>query len=219
MKHLLSCVLLTALIAVGATDARATTILPNCATCGSHNTTWDLTLALIDDANNIYQLTAKATYGAPVDFGFVNAIAYKVDAFTNQYDANPTVTGPAEDTWNVAGGGISAGGCSGSGNGFFCANSSGFGASHGAAGTTDTWVFLINISNSLPNLAGAVAGSFKAQFVNFDGNKVGSLLSEEVTFAAPPPPNTSTPEPATLLMFGTGLAAVATAMRRRKKAR
>ncbi|HYN09381.1 MAG TPA: PEP-CTERM sorting domain-containing protein [Vicinamibacterales bacterium] len=221
MKKLFIGILFTALIAVGATDAQATTILPNCGTCGNHNTAWDLTLSLIDDTNNIYQLTAKATYGAPVDFAFVNAVAYKVDPFTNQYDANPTVTGPqADDTWNVVGGGINSGGCSGSGNGYFCANSAGFGASHGAAGTTDTWVFLINISNTLPNLAGAVAGSFKAQFVNLEGVKVGSLLSEEVTFTfdSPPPLDVNTPEPATLIMFGTGLAAVATAIRRRKKA-
>lgn len=218
MKNRLAGFLFAALLLVGATDARATTILPNCGTCGNHNTAWDLTLALIDDPNNIYQLTVRATYGAPVDFAFVNAVAFKVDSFTNQYDTNPTVTGPAEDTWNVMSGGISSGGCSGSGNGYFCANSAGLGASHGSAGTTDTWVFLINISNSLPNLAGAVAGSFKAQFVNFDGNKVGSLISEDVSFSTPPPPSTSTPEPATLLMFGTGLAAIATAMRRRKKA-
>jgi PEP-CTERM motif-containing protein len=218
MKNRLAGFLFGALLLAGATDARATTILPTCGTCGNHNTAWELTLALIDDPNNIYQLTVKATYGSPVDFGLVNAVSFKVDAFTNQYDANPTVSGPAEDTWNIVGGGISAGGCSGSGNGFFCANSAGFGATHGGAGTTDTWVFLINIGNSLPNLAGAVAGSFKAEFVDYDGRKVGSLISEDVTFSTPPPPNTSTPEPATLILFGTGLAAVATAMRRRKKA-
>jgi hypothetical protein len=137
----------------------------------------------------------------------------------NNVEAMPTVTGPAEDTWNVLSGGIAASGCSGSGNGFYCANSAGFGARHGAAGSTDSWVFLINVSNSLPNLAGVIAGSFKAHFVDDGGDKAGSLLSEAVTFTfdSPPPPGASTPEPATLIMFGTGLAAIATAMRRRRK--
>jgi hypothetical protein len=221
MKKLLAGTLFTAaLIAITPADARGTTILPNCGTCGDHNTTWDLTLALIDDANNIYQLTARATYGSPVDFRFVNAVAFKVDPFVNNFEANPTVTGPPEDTWNVLENGISAGGCGGSGNGFWCANSAGFGAERGGLGSTDTWVFLMNINNALPNLAGVVAGSFKAQFVNADGGKVGSLLSEDVsfTFDSPPtPPDVNTPEPATLIMFGTGLAAIATALRRRKK--
>ena len=134
------------------------------------------------------------------------------------FEADPTVSGPAEDTWTVRAGGINADGCSGSGNGYWCAHSAGFGALRGNQGDTDTWVFLLNISNSVPNLAGTIAGSFKAQFIGLDAETAGSLISESVIFTAPPPPGTSTPEPATLLMFGTGLAAVATAMRRRRKA-
>jgi hypothetical protein len=177
-------------------------------------------LALIDDANNIYQLTARATYGSPVDFGFVGSVAFKVDPFVNNFEATPTVTGPPEDTWNVLANGISASGCGGSGNGFWCANSAGFGAAPGGAGSTDTWVFLMNVNNSLPNLAGVATGTFKAQFESYEAGKADSLLSEEVslTIASPSPlPEAHAPEPATLIMFGTGLAVIATAMRRRRK--
>ena len=115
-------------------------------------------------------------------------------------------------------GGLNSGGCSGSGNGFYCANSNLLGATPFLGGSTDTWVFLMNINNSLPNFTTG-SGSLKAQFTNLIGEKVGSLLSENVTFGTPTnPPPTTTPEPATLVLFGTGLAVAATAMRRRKKA-
>lgn len=201
-------------------DAHATTILPNCGTCGNHNTAWDLTLSLINDAENIYQLTVTATYGNPVDFDFVNAVAFKIDAFTNNYDAVPTVTGPAESSWGIVGGGISASGCSGSGNGFFCANSPGaFGAS--PLSGPDVWTFLLNVNNSLANVLTPV-GSFKAHYtIGDDGEKIGSLLSEAITLGPNETPNnppSTVPEPTSLLLFGTGLAAAATALRRRRKA-
>jgi hypothetical protein len=218
MNRLLA-VLFTGLTVLSATEARAGTIAPNCGTCGTHNTGWDLTLSLINDASNVYQLTVTATYGSPVDFVFVNAIAFKIDSFTGQYEANPSVTGPAEDSWNVVFGGLSnggAGGCSGSGNGFWCANSANLGATHGAAGTTDTWTFLLNLNNGLANVTSAT-GSFKAHFTDALGVKVGSNLSEEGVTFGPPTTSTAAPEPATLLLFGTGLAAAATALRRRRK--
>ena len=147
----------------------------------------------------------------------MNAIAFKVDAFTNAYEGNPgvSVTGPIEAFgWTIAPGGISADGCSGSGNGFFCANSTLFGATPWFGGNTDTWTFLLNVDNALPNFTSGT-GSFKAHFTTLDGEKVGSLLSEGVTFGTSN--NLLTPEPATLLMFGAGLAGAATAIRRRKK--
>ena len=206
-------------MAIAPADARATTILPNCGTCGSHNTAWDLTLALVNDAQNIYSLTVTATYGSPRDFFWINDISFKIDAFTNNYDANPTVTGPVEALgWTVVAGGINSGGChANTNNGFFCAQSNLFGATW-LGNSTDTWVFLMNINNTLPNFASG-PGTFKAQFTDLLGNKVGSLLSEEITFGTPnnqTPP--TVPEPATLALFGAGLAAAATAIRRRRKA-
>lgn len=219
MKRLLGGFLFTVLVAFSG-DARAATIVPDCGTCSSHNTAWDLTLALVNDQQNIYQLTITATYGSPRDFEWVNAIAFKVDGFTNSYDGNPgvTVTGPAEASgWTIAPGGLSADGCNGSGNGFFCANSTLLGASPLIGGNTDIWTFLLDVDNGLPNFTSGT-GSFKVHFTDALGEKVGSLVSEGVTFVTPIiQPPAITPEPATLLLFGTGLAAAATVLRRRKK--
>jgi PEP-CTERM motif-containing protein len=215
MTRWLTGILLVGSIALVPAAAQATTILPGCGTCGDSTTTWDLTLALLDDANNIYQLTATATYGTPNEFVFVNAIAFKIDAFIDSYDATPTVTGPPESGWTLIPGGVSAAGCTGSGNGFFCANSTGAGAAHGGAGATDVWTFLLDVNNSLPNLVTS-PGSFKAQFSDAAGFKEGPVLSEAVTYTTTPV-DVSTPEPATLILFGTGLAAIATAIRRRRK--
>jgi len=218
MKRLLGGFLFILILAF-AGEARAATIAPNCGTCGSHNTAWDLTLALLSDSQNTYQLTVTATYGSPRDFIWVNAIAFKVDAFTNSYEGNPSVsvTGPAEASgWTVAPGGLSADGCNGSGNGFFCANSTLLGATPLVGGNTDIWTFLLNVDDNLPNLTSGT-GSFKVHFTDALGEKVGSLVSERVTFGTPIQPPAITPEPATLLLFGTGLAAAATVLRRRKK--
>ena len=50
MKRLLGGFLFILLLLAFVGEARATTIAPNCGTCGSHNTAWDLTLALINDS-------------------------------------------------------------------------------------------------------------------------------------------------------------------------
>jgi len=222
MTKLLAGVVFTGFILVVPSVAHATSILPNCNTCGAHNTAWDLTYALVNDAQNIYEFTVKATYGSPIDFAFVNSIAFKFDSFpqATDYDTNPTLnSAPAEDSWSVVFGGISnssgSGDCSGTGNGFWCAQSLAKGAAPGGAGSTDTWVFTLNLNNALPNLGATTTGSFKAGFTDANGNKVGSLLSEDnVTFGPPPP---SVPEPASLVLFGTGLAAIAAAVRHRRK--
>ena len=155
-----------------------------------------------------------------VDFIWVNAIAFKVDAFTNSYEGNPgvSVTGPIEAFgWTIAPGGISADGCSGRGNGFFCARFHLVRRDAVVGGNTDTWTFLLDVDNGLPNFTSGT-GSFKAHFTTLLGEKVDSLMSESVTFGTPNHPDTViTPEPATLVLFGTGLAAAATAIRRREE--
>src|SRR5690349_6783038 len=80
--------------------ASASTIAANCGTCGSHNTSFNISYSLLNDAQNIYQFVVTATYGSPVDFTYINAISFKLDAYNDSSDyenGTPTVVGPAED--------------------------------------------------------------------------------------------------------------------------
>ena len=136
--------LLVALLGFSAPVAANTLIPANCGTCGAHNTSFDVSYDLINDANNIYEVTITATYGSPLDFLYINDLAFKIDAFDGKYDGTPTVVAP-DDTWTVLAGGLSAGGCDSSGAGFYCAQSTNKGAQAGVAGSIDTWVFTLDV--------------------------------------------------------------------------
>jgi hypothetical protein len=200
--------------------ANASSINFNCGTCGNHNTSFDITYALVNAGTNTYDLTIVATYqpaGAGVpDFVYLNDVAFKLEGVAS--DSTPSfVSGPAEDTWSLIFGGIGASGCNGSGAGYFCFRSTGFGATHGAAGTTDTWVARLDLTAALGT---TVPLALKAQFTNADGGKVGSLVSNDGTgylrfeqecegLCAQ-----AVPEPTTLVLFGGGLAIIAAGLRR-----
>lgn len=104
--------------------------------------------------------------------------------------------------WGLQAGGISAGGCSGSGSGFECAMANSLAVAPAVGGTL-AWVFDLEVAN---NVGFNTTPSIKARYVNKYGAKVGDLVSENITLQTPPQ---EIPEPATLLLLGSGLVALA----------
>ena len=113
--------------------------------------------------------------------------------------------------WTLSAGGINSSGCSGSGGGFECADSA-FALNSGkgvAIGGDYEWVFDLTMANGAL-FTGFNESSVKGRFVNSIGNKVGDLVSENVTLT------TAVPEPEIYAMLAAGLGLMGFVARRRK---
>jgi hypothetical protein len=200
--------------------AGATTIPANCSTCGGHNTSFNISYVESDVANDIYQVTVTATYGSSVDFYYLSEISLKISSIKTGWYSNGTpslLTDPTEgNSWTI--GENTA--CSTGGGGSFCASSN-TGARPGGSGSTDTWVFLLDLKHNVADLSNST-GVFGAEFTDKWGNKSGTLVNENLLYnsngvvrlAA-----TSVPEPASLLLLASGLTWTASRRRFRRPAR
>jgi len=112
--------------------------------------------------------------------------------------------------WNLSPGGINASGCSGSGSGFECADSVVLNGSNAVPGGILSWVFDITMGTGAL-LTGLNQDSVKGRFVDASGNKIGDLVSENVTIT------TSVPEPEIYAMLAAGLGLMGFVARRRQK--
>jgi len=115
-------------------------------------------------------------------------------------------------SWSLVAGGLNAKGCSGSGSGFECANSTlmlnnGKGV---AVGSIHEWIFDLTMDNG-DLFTGLLQSSVKGRFVDAAGNKIGALVSENVTLTSP------VPEPEVYAMMLAGLGTLIAAMARRRR--
>jgi hypothetical protein len=197
--------LLLLLLTLGATPAAADSIGPDCGSC--QGSIYTLTFDPVPVALNTYEFTYTIdTAGYNGGGSYLDDVALKI---ASKIVSAVLVSAPGGiSNWFLTLGGLNANGCDGSGSGYDCADATSLGTFNAVPGPTYTWVFDINV-DSHPLLTGANAATIKARYVDGSDNKVGDLVSENITLQP-------VPEPASIALFGSGLVALAGMIRRRR---
>lgn len=196
-------------------SAYALSIGPDCGTCQGSIYSLSYDGAALPDLDPLHQ-TFRITYdintaGYNGGGSYLDQVALKVSSSVH----NVTLSGApgGVGSWSLHPGGINAGGCSGSGSGYACADSTillngGLGVA--VPGGTHSWIFDVAVDNGTL-FADLYGSSVKARYVDGNGAKVGALVSETLT--------TQVPEPSSMLLLGSGLLALGLVTYRRSTTR
>ena len=233
MRRLGRASLLAAMGLVVAMPAMADTLTIN----GSHGDTW--TLDVQDPScTSGCTLTLTADLGSDsfFDDSFVDAVQFKVDgsdplsAEVTDFTVNGTTAGTPGTDWDTAVDASLSGGnqCNGGGADNVCSQyitAAGFGAL--SSGDVLEWTFLVGWTSIADTLTG---GNIRASFNDNTGKNIYTFSPEGGTFEGNTESNTesnvesntesnveSSPEPATLVLFGSGLAIAAARLRQRRQ--
>jgi PEP-CTERM motif len=191
--------------------AHADTIGPN--NCGSClGSSYTLTYASAGSPNTFdVSLVINATGFTNSNTDLLNAVSLKVVSQTSNISSVTLLSPPATFSSTVLTGGLSAAGCDGSGNGFFCSQSTS-GLQVGHAGDIYTFTYLLTLTNGSSLTTGNLAASVKALYVDSTGKQNG-ITSEDITLQ-PGITTSPVPEPGTLALMGTGFIGLALVSRK-----
>ena len=165
---------MVAFVGVGPADANS--IGPDCPTCqGSIYTLTNLGLFGTSNGNDEYHFSLTIdTSGYTGGGAFIDSVALKV---SSSIAGDPILLEAPGGVaaWAVQKGGLNANGCSGAGSGFVCASD----------GQTETvvpsdlygWIFKLLI----PHDTLLAIASIKVRYVDANGNKMGDLVSENIS--------------------------------------
>jgi hypothetical protein len=144
---------------------------------------------------------------------FIDGLAIIPDIDTSFTSAK--LTGSPAGMWSLQNGGLTSGGCSGSGAPFICAGASGMGSnlftSNGTTYTPKTIVWQFTLQGTPPSL-GDVA-HIKYHYISYVGSTVGDLGSFDIAIqcvggvcdGSVSGPASAVPEPVSSALIGSGL--------------
>jgi hypothetical protein len=189
-----------------AASAKADPIGPDCGSGACLGSIYTLTYTATSNPNVFDIFLTVDTSSSTLPGDFLNAVAPKV---SSSFTSVSLISAPSTFT-TVIPGGTNSGGCSGSGSGFFCSQSSGVGVPVGS-GDVYNFEWALTLASPSDLNTSSFADSIKAIYVDANGGFAGQT-SADITLQ---PGTSPVPEPESLLFVCTGLLGAAAGVRRR----